>query len=673
MSLTYQSPTQHWSSENESNVISCSTNSDNDSSVVKQHPPEEFINALQTRKWHLNLTTTQHHLPLQKDILEPLSSHELNHLLNNTITKILLIDIRSTSYYSAHHIKTAIHLVVPSVILKRPSYTLDRVAQSLTNVSDTNRFKQWPTTIYIVFYDHDSSNNTGNSATAILLALKFKHMNYQGHLVYLQDGFDKFKQLYPEQCISTNKKKDSTATSSFFSIIKPSQDSIKERYLIRIPNGRHHNNGIIQLSASPTHHPRYGLGGSLVDTEGNFELPAWLKKKVDSENGPRELAEGYEQLERMEQNRFSFIMKYHSSHKPITSFPLSIASSIEKGIMNRYNNIWPYEYSRVRLFDKKDDYINASYLQYAVIKNDAALRPVSPLSTLEKHLVQSGLISRASLEMLRHPDLLDKKRKYIATQSPLPVTFADFWKMVWDENSYVIVMLTSKQELNNIKCHPYWPSSADVPQNYGSITVTLLSKHVQTVVSMNDKQERLDKEHIVIRKFQLKHRSSLLPDRTITHLQYTGWPDLSVPDHPMGLLQLIHLADEAFKIHHEEIGPVTVHCSAGCGRTGTFCVVDTVIQRLWHDRDVYTSSTIDKVQETIGKFREQRMNVVQTHRQYVFCYEAVLWWLLGYGHLPATPTSPNLSLFFDEGDALADREDNCDDDTTSTSDIVHNF
>lgn len=171
------------------------------------------------------------------------------------------------------------------------------------------------------------------------------------------------------------------------------------------------------------------------------------------------------QLERMEQNRFSFIMKYHSSHKPITSFPLSIASSIEKGIMNRYNNIWPYgkndcsriqrnnliiEYSRVRLFDKKDDYINASYLQYAVIKNDAALRPVSPLSTLEKHLVQSGLISRASLEMLRHPDLLDKKRKYIATQSPLPVTFADFWKMVWDENSYVIVMLTSKQELNNV-------------------------------------------------------------------------------------------------------------------------------------------------------------------------------------------------------------------------------
>ncbi|KAG0782238.1 hypothetical protein G6F22_009198 [Rhizopus arrhizus] len=275
--------------------------------------------------------------------------------------------------------------------------------------------------------------------------------------------------------------------------------------------------------------------------------------------------------------------------------------------------------------------------------------------------------------MLRHPDLLDKKRKYIATQSPLPVTFADFWKMVWDENSYVIVMLTSKQELNNIKCHPYWPSSADVPQNYGSITVTLLFEHVQPVVSMNDKQEGLDKEHIVIRTFHLKHRSSLLPDRTITHLQYTGWPDLSVPNHPMGLLQLIHLADEAFKIHHEEIGPVTVHCSAGCGRTGTFCVVDTVIQRLWHDRDVYTSSTIDKVQETIGQFREQRMSVVQTHRQYVFCYEAVLWWLLGYGHLPATPTSPNLSLFFDEDDALADREDNDDDDTTSTSDIIHNF
>lgn len=155
---------------------------------------------------------------------------------------------------------------------------------------------------------------------------------------------------------------------------------------------------------------------------------------------------------------------------------------------------------------------------------------------------------------------------------------------------------------------------------------------------MNDKRERDDPgdEHIIIRKFKLQRQNE---ERTITHLQYTGWTDFGVPDQPTGILQLIHHADEASRYHqlrNQHVGPMTVHCSAGCGRSGTFCVIDTIIQRLWHEQDVYTSTTIDKIQQTVSRFREQRMSMVQTHRQFVFCYEAVLWWLLGYGYLPAT-------------------------------------
>lgn len=155
---------------------------------------------------------------------------------------------------------------------------------------------------------------------------------------------------------------------------------------------------------------------------------------------------------------------------------------------------------------------------------------------------------------------------------------------------------------------------------------------------MNDKRERdgPGDEHIIIRKFKLQHQNE---ERTITHLQYTGWTDFGVPDQPIGILQLIHHADEASRYHqlnNQHVGPMTVHCSAGCGRSGTFCVIDTIIQRLWHEQDVYTSTTIDKIQQTVSRFREQRMSLVQTHRQFVFCYEAVLWWLLGYGYLPAT-------------------------------------
>lgn len=185
MSVTYQSPTQCWSSENEYNIISYST-SDNESPSIKHHPPpEEFINALQARKHNLNSTSTRRQHP-HKDALEPIHSHDLNKLMNFTTT--LLIDIRSAYNYSDHHIKTAIHLAIPSILLKRSSFTLDKVAQSLTNPNDAQRFNEWSKLTHIIFYDHssNSSNDSGNFATAVLMALKFRHVNYQGHLGYLK-------------------------------------------------------------------------------------------------------------------------------------------------------------------------------------------------------------------------------------------------------------------------------------------------------------------------------------------------------------------------------------------------------------------------------------------------------------------------------------------------------
>lgn len=174
----------------------------------------------------------------------------------------------------------------------------------------------------------------------------------------------------------------------------------------------------------------------------------------------------------------------------------------------------------------------------------------------------------------------------------------------------------------------------NVSQTYGSIAVTLTSESKQAVRNMNDKRERVNDdidqdECIIIRKFTVSCDGV---ERSLTQLQYTGWTDFGVPDHPIGILTLVHHADVAQS--KKNAGPIVVHCSAGCGRSGTFCVIDTMIQRLWQKRDVYTCATNDKIYETVCRFREQRMSMVQTHRQYVFCYEAILWWLLGYGNLP---------------------------------------
>lgn len=107
-------------------------------------------------------------------------------------------------------------------------------------------------------------------------------------------------------------------------------------------------------------------------------------------------------------------------------------------------------YSRVKLNQKDDDYINANYIQYANIKKDITLSPIDQADH-EKKLEQEGLLSQESLRTMDRINVdLDCNRKYISTQGPLPTTFNDFWKLIWDENSFVIVMLTQEIEMNKV-------------------------------------------------------------------------------------------------------------------------------------------------------------------------------------------------------------------------------
>lgn len=100
--------------------------------------------------------------------------------------------------------------------------------------------------------------------------------------------------------------------------------------------------------------------------------------------------------------------------------------------------------------DKNDDYINANYIQYATIKNDITLSPINQ-SEEEIKLQKDGLLSQASLRTMNKINVdLDCNRQYISTQGPLPTTFNDFWKLIWDERSFVIVMLTQEIEMNKV-------------------------------------------------------------------------------------------------------------------------------------------------------------------------------------------------------------------------------
>ncbi|XP_061124492.1 receptor-type tyrosine-protein phosphatase O isoform X3 [Syngnathus typhle] len=228
---------------------------------------------------------------------------------------------------------------------------------------------------------------------------------------------------------------------------------------------------------------------------------------------------------------------------------------------NRYTNILPYDFSRVRLFslhdDEGDDYINANYIPGY------------------KHA-----------------------KEYIATQGPLPETRNDFWKMVLQQKSPIVVMLTQCNERRRVKCDHYWPFS-DEPVTYGEISVEMLSEN--------------ESPEWTVRKFRLGYADET---RDILHLNYTSWPDHGVPtvNAIESILQFVRIVRQQANKTKE---PVVVHCSAGVGRTGTFMALDRLMQHI-REHDF-----VD-IMGMVAEMRSHRLSMVQTEEQYVFIHQCVL-------------------------------------------------
>ncbi|XP_071358835.1 receptor-type tyrosine-protein phosphatase O isoform X2 [Trachinotus anak] len=228
---------------------------------------------------------------------------------------------------------------------------------------------------------------------------------------------------------------------------------------------------------------------------------------------------------------------------------------------NRYTNILPYDFSRVKLIsmhnDEGSDYINANYIPGY------------------KHA-----------------------KEYIATQGPLPETRNDFWKMVLQQKSPIIVMLTQCNERRRVKCDHYWPFT-DEPVMYGEISVEMLSE-----------SEALE---WTIRKFRLGYADET---QDVLHLNYTSWPDHGVPtvNAIESILQFVNIVRQQANRTKD---PVIVHCSAGVGRTGTFIALDRLMQ---HIREHEFADILGMVSE----MRSHRLSMVQTEEQYVFIHQCVL-------------------------------------------------
>ncbi|NXY50461.1 PTPRK phosphatase, partial [Ceuthmochares aereus] len=186
-------------------------------------------------------------------------------------------------------------------------------------------------------------------------------------------------------------------------------------------------------------------------------------------------------------------------------------------------------------------------------------------------------------------------------QGPLPGTVVDFWQMVWQEKTSIIVMLTGLVEQNKTKCEQYWPEQEQV---YGDFTVTLNNTRTTT--------------GFVTRNFCLQKAGCALP-RMVEQFHYLLWPDHGVPRNSAQLLSLVEVVNK--KKLEAPAGPVLVHCSAGIGRTGTFIALDFLLKMGKAENKV-------DVFRCVQRLREQRVSMVQTKEQYTFLYEVLLEGLL---------------------------------------------
>ena len=215
--------------------------------------------------------------------------------------------------------------------------------------------------------------------------------------------------------------------------------------------------------------------------------------------------------------------------------------------------------------------------------------------------------------------------------------------------------MTAEFERGQIKCHPYWESGKYGPlqvNNFSQKYLDIDSPHSHQVGPSLKTSEDSGKPYIIVRHFGLSHSAfPFQPLREVTQLQYPCWPDFGTTSQPAHLLKLIEQCDKVRNaspsrdVGTTERRPVLVHCSAGCGRTGTFCTVDSVLdmlkrrpaedtahsrssQMIDHSYHDSFDGKLDLIAKTVADFRTQRPSMVQNLSQFVLCYESVLEWFV---------------------------------------------
>ncbi|XP_071961315.1 putative receptor-type tyrosine-protein phosphatase mosPTP-1 isoform X2 [Antedon mediterranea] len=300
------------------------------------------------------------------------------------------------------------------------------------------------------------------------------------------------------------------------------------------------------------------VDGCIVDLLG--------KRKEDPEEPPIPIEKFEEHVIRNHANSDSgFAEEFEEIQLCVKNdYPAAASADPACKPKNRYTNIVAYDHSRVKLQvigDKPcSDYINGNYI-----------------------------------------DGFNKKNAFIATQGPLKSTVEDFWRMIWEQNSYTIIMITNLMEKGRRKCDKYWPIEGS-SEKYGDFEVTC---------EMEDEMASFTVRNFVVKNTKMKKTKN--NERAIIQYHYTDWPDHGVPNYTLPVYTFIK---KSVKANPADAGPMIVHCSAGVGRTGTYITIESMLRQIKAKKTVNVCSFLKKI-------RGQRNHMVQTEEQYCFIHDVL--------------------------------------------------
>ena len=463
------------------------------------------------------------------------------------------------------------------MLLKRPGFNVDSIINAAPTKQDKNKIQNWRDAKSILIYDADSRQPSA-SPPIVALAEKFHSTDphWNGSYYCIPGGLEQVKKYAPE--VLCNDPVDFGESDIVEGISVSLAVQNRPGIPILLPDKSDDPaifSNIRQNMADGLSTPIPMKVPSHISSETLKRVPAWMKAIAFDENGALSIRDKFLQIEKEELERLKGAMTSGKEMKGAhCDNPFSIAAAIERGEKNRYNNIWPYEHSRVKLaptLESPNGYINASFIESKIFPH-----------------------------------------RFIVSQAPTKNSIEDFWRMVWEQKICTIFMLTALVEGMDAKGDKYWGNEC-----FGNFKVSIVNEQdvvvsVRTLKITNMSLSRLD------RPFE--------PIREIKHIWSSEWRDLQVlgKDDPMESVKFALTVQNLKK----DSSPLLVHCSAGCGRSGVLCTLINVMsfirQNLPKDEAEAKAQKDDMIFNAVQEMRLQRMSLVQTLPQFLRCYESVL-------------------------------------------------